>query len=391
MANILDYLDWRGDVPLSVDPFNEVDNLVLSELSYVNFPEIPDAGEPLSLSEASEIYFQKTPFEQFDLESSEGKKMLVMKKIIGNARFGGIRLYRYVNELDKEETIQFSAVTFLLDDGSAYAAFRGTDHSFTGWKESLDISYTSETEGQRKAIDYLNRLSDLSGYSLRVGGHSKGGNYAVYGSAFCDPEIQNRIAAVYSNDGPGFHDSVITSEEYRRILPRVVSIIPDASVIGRLLLNASVPIVVKTTAVGVMQHDAFTWCVKRNRFERTGISGMGEFLDKSINDWTGHLDDGRRESLIESIFTLLEGTGKENFRDLKMEKMKTLRSIMAGLNDLPEDKRQEIIQMVRQLVSSGRQTAFAEFSQFVEKVKAERNSRQSDSAGGNSEKKKKSN
>ena len=28
MANIMDYLDWRGDLPLTVSPFNEVDGLI---------------------------------------------------------------------------------------------------------------------------------------------------------------------------------------------------------------------------------------------------------------------------------------------------------------------------------------------------------------------------
>ena len=37
MANILDYLDWRGDLTLAQDPFNEVDNLILAELSFVDF------------------------------------------------------------------------------------------------------------------------------------------------------------------------------------------------------------------------------------------------------------------------------------------------------------------------------------------------------------------
>ena len=45
MANIFDYLDWRGDMPLSADPLNEVDNLVLSELVYTDFREIvPEDG-----------------------------------------------------------------------------------------------------------------------------------------------------------------------------------------------------------------------------------------------------------------------------------------------------------------------------------------------------------
>ena len=378
MGNILDYLDWRGDIPFSVDSFNEVDNLLLSELAYVNFHDIPDDGAAVPLSDVSDVYFQKFPLEQLEKDSSDLNKALVLKKMTGSIRFGNMKLCRYVNELDKEQPIQFSAITCILDDDTVYVAFRGTDHSFTGWKESLDLSYTNETEGQRMAIDYLSGLSDLKGYPLRVGGHSKGGNYAVYGAAFCSSEVRDRLIAVYSNDGPGFHNDVIMSEEYRRILPKILTIIPEASVIGRLLLNASVPIIVKSTAVGLMQHDAFSWCVLRNRFERTGISGMGVFLDKSISDWTGHMDDEKRESLIDSIFTLLDQTGKENFRDLKAEKMKTLRTLLSGVNDLPNEKRQELFQMMRQLFVSGRQTAIAEMTQYLENIKAERASKSND-------------
>ena len=378
MGNILDYLDWRGDIPFSVDPFNEVDNLLLSELAYVNFPDIPDDGAAVPLSDVSDVFFQKFPLEQLEKDSSDLNKALVLKKMTGSVRFGNMKLCRYVNELDKEQSIQFSAITCILDDDTVYVAFRGTDHSFTGWKESLDLSYTNETEGQRMAIDYLSGLSDLKGYPLRVGGHSKGGNYAVYGAAFCSSEVRDRLIAVYSNDGPGFHNDVIMSEEYLRILPKILAIIPEASVIGRLLLNASVPIIVKSTAVGLMQHDAFSWCVLRNRFDRTGISGMGVFLDKSISDWTGHMDDEKRESLIDSIFTLLDQTGKENFRDLKAEKMKTLRTLLSGVNDLPNEKRQELFQMMRQLFVSGRQTAIAEMTQYLENIKAERASKSND-------------
>ena len=56
MANLLDYLDWRGDLPLSRDPFNEVDNLILAELSFVDFGGIvpgPGAGAAVPLGEAA--------------------------------------------------------------------------------------------------------------------------------------------------------------------------------------------------------------------------------------------------------------------------------------------------------------------------------------------------
>ena len=35
MANIIDYMDWRGDVPFSVSPFNDIDNLIFTQLSFI--------------------------------------------------------------------------------------------------------------------------------------------------------------------------------------------------------------------------------------------------------------------------------------------------------------------------------------------------------------------
>ena len=50
MANLMDYLDWRGDLTLEISPFNEVDALILAELSFVDFDGIvppPELGRGL--------------------------------------------------------------------------------------------------------------------------------------------------------------------------------------------------------------------------------------------------------------------------------------------------------------------------------------------------------
>ena len=39
-TTVADYLTWRGDIPFSVDPFNEVDNLVLCIIAYINLRKI---------------------------------------------------------------------------------------------------------------------------------------------------------------------------------------------------------------------------------------------------------------------------------------------------------------------------------------------------------------
>ncbi|MDY5884154.1 MAG: hypothetical protein SPJ65_12665 [Roseburia sp.] len=63
MANIMDYLEWRGDLSFEADSFNEIDNLILSQLVYVEFagivPGIKEAGS-ITLKAASELFLKKT-------------------------------------------------------------------------------------------------------------------------------------------------------------------------------------------------------------------------------------------------------------------------------------------------------------------------------------------
>ena len=68
MANILDYLDWRGDLTLEQAPFNEVDNLILAELAFVDFGGIvpaPGEGGSVMLHNAAEAFFGKSVNELF--------------------------------------------------------------------------------------------------------------------------------------------------------------------------------------------------------------------------------------------------------------------------------------------------------------------------------------
>lgn len=45
MANIMDYMDWRGDLSFEADEFNEVDNLILAQLAYVDFEDRYSRGK----------------------------------------------------------------------------------------------------------------------------------------------------------------------------------------------------------------------------------------------------------------------------------------------------------------------------------------------------------
>ena len=131
---------------------------------------------------------------------------------------------------------QFSAVTILMPNGMIYVSYRGTDNTIVGWKEDLNMSFKELVPAQTTAKNYLNKIAEkYKDKQIIVGGHSKGGNLAVYAAAYCEPKIQDRIIKVYNNDGPGFCDKVVNSEEYNRILNKVHTYIPKSSIIGRLL------------------------------------------------------------------------------------------------------------------------------------------------------------
>ena len=361
MANIFDYLMWRGDVPFDADPFNEVDNLVLAELSYTFFEGlVPDDGTEVSLKEVCDGFFSTHSREDVSKESNPiHRTPLLMDGMLSGRRFSKTRLARYVNKVEADNDLQFSAITFRLSDGTDYVAFRGTDNTVVGWKEDFNMSYLSRTEGQKMAAEYLTQVGSSTRRPLRVGGHSKGGNFAVFASAFCGSKIQDRIITVYSNDGPGFRDEIMNTGEYKRILPKVISIVPDTSVIGMLLTSKVRHQVVKSSESGLSQHDGQTWQVERNRFVSAELTELAEYIRSTQKDWLSKIDDESRESFVNILFSIFEATGIGTFGAMKGDMLKSIESMMTFMGQLPKDKQRELMRVFGELIQSGGQVAFA--------------------------------
>ncbi len=360
MANLFDYLLWRGDVPLQADPFGEADNLVLAELAYTDFHGVvPSDGTEIPLAEARDAYFRlHSPEEVRAYKSFWAKTPFLMDGMASGRRFAGTKLSWYVDEVDQQKESQMSALTFRLPDGSVYVAFRGTDGSLVGWKEDFNFCYLSETEGQRRAVQYLNRVGQAVSGELTVGGHSKGGNLAVYASAFCDEAVQRRIRRVYTNDGPGFRRDVTESGSYLRILPRIQSFIPDTAIVGLLLTSRARHRVVKSSAVGILQHDGFSWQIQRNRFVENRLSAVSEVIGNALGGWLEQMDDEERRSFVSTVFSLFESTGADTFGEISKQKWKSLEAMLSALRGMPKEKYQETLRLLGQLTQSGGQAVY---------------------------------
>ena len=240
MANILDYLDWRGDLTLAQDPFNEVDNLILAELSFVDFGGIvpgPGEGRAVPLWKAAEAYFAKTEGRPIDMGVLVPNQIPeLLRRTAASPRFRDMKLNGFVDHLDTVKAEQFAALAAECGDGTVYLSFRGTDDTLAGWKEDFYLSCMREVPAQKMAVAYTEAMAhQYPRIKLRLGGHSKGGNLAVWAGVFCPTAVQRRIAAVWSNDGPGFHEDILSQPRHIRLAERIHTIVPKSSVVGMLL------------------------------------------------------------------------------------------------------------------------------------------------------------
>lgn len=315
-ANMLDYLAWRGDLTFAADGFNEVDNLIFSELAYVNMDGLaPESfGERISVRELCARYIAAGRDQSYLVNDPSH----ALKAAAGTKRFGEAELCGYVNEVDVERQMQFSAVTFLPGDGSVFVAFRGTDNTIVGWREDFNMNFLPETPGQAEAAAYLRRALDEFRLPTRVGGHSKGGNFAVYAAAFCKSG-NGEIVAVYSNDGPGLNRETARTPEYLAVVPKITKIVPDQSLVGLLLAGCETPKAVKSDAKGIMQHNPYTWQISGNSFVPAEATGE-TIADETVRRWSESLDGEQWKNFSQALFDALEASGATTLYELNSAK-----------------------------------------------------------------------
>ena len=311
MADMLDYLAWRGDIEFTQMPVNPVDALIFSTLSYIQFEGIiPDNPmQRISLAEAAtELFSLAEPQTRVRVK----KDLELLEAVAGSARFDNIKMSFYRSILIPEEDTQFAAVTIFLEDGSAYIAFRGTDNTLTGWKEDFNMTFQSSIPAQRLAMEYVQEFAAAHPIPIWMGGHSKGGNLAVYAAAKCGELLQKRIVEVHNQDGPGFSEAMMDDPGYRAILPKLRSYVPQSSVIGMLLEHEEPYTIIKSSQIGIMQHDPYSWMVMGANFLHVEeLTADSRFLDRTFKNWLSKMSNDERSAFFDTVFDLLESTGAE--------------------------------------------------------------------------------
>ena len=341
MGTILDYLKWRLDVPLRVSPFNPVDNLVLSVFSYLPL----DGCEGRTIAEIApqvSAREQNPPFRELVRLMGEG------------ARFGMMRLVRFQDLFSEEEEKQFAAVAVQMGDGTSFIAYRGTDTTLIGWKEDFNMGFADVVPAQRESVNFMNAIAREVDGPLRVGGHSKGGNLAVYASLFCEDDVRARIREIFNNDGPGFTSRMQDCLNCSEILPRLKTYLPQTSIIGMLMEHNESYQVVRSEGTGIMQHDPFTWQTEREDFVKEGGLRAGSlYVDKTIKRWVASVSPEDRKTFIDAVYHILSSTGAKSVNDLFGSWRKNLAAILTETSGFDPETRKLLRRVVGLLFASG--------------------------------------
>ena len=332
MGTLIDYLDWRGDLRFSEVPLCEVDSLILSMLSYMKFDGIvPSSGETgsVTLLEAMRRLFKQNQGKKASLGKLIPPGFITLAiRAAKSKRFAGIRLSHYENDIiNGNEQKQFSAVTFRLTKDKYFVAFRGTDDTLVGWKESFNMSFMRPIPAQRDAAKYFRQVAaDFSG-QFYLGGHSKGGNLAVYAAVEAPDAVKERIINIYNNDGPGFDRDYVNSEKFLAVNKRILTVVPQSSVVGMMLEHEESYVVVKSTAGGLLQHDGNTWEVMGGSFIHLDtVTEDSKLIDRKLKDWLNNMSPAGRERFIDTVFDTLTSTGATTLTELTSAKLKLVKA-----------------------------------------------------------------
>ena len=351
MADILEYLAWRGDIPFSLMGLNDVDALVFSALSYVRYEGLVPMDFSVTApvrTVARTILALTRPEERCRI----AKDLQLLEAVAQSERFGRVKITGYRCVFIPEEETQFAAMTFVLDDGTAVVTFRGTDNTLVGWKEDFNMSFLQSIPAQRLARKYTEDLAREWSGTFYLNGHSKGGNLAIYAAAKSDPSVQDRIRTVYNQDGPGFMEAMLQDPGYQRIVPKIRTFVPRNSVIGMLLEREEPILVIRSDAMGLLQHELYSWQVSgKELVAEEDLAESSRSLDRTLTTWLAGMSQTERNEFIDGMFELLMLENAQRPKDVLRPQ-----NIVASIRTLYGDgtKRKMMSAVLQELVNSAR-------------------------------------
>ena len=372
MYNVFDYAREYGDKSFSELPFNDVDAVLLCNAMYMWVEWVVPRGlqpidEAMTIAESNRLLMEMFHGEYvgfglaMNAQVPKGYDEIAQTKRFGNIKITGAR-----NEYDIDEHLQYFAVTLFIDDEQLMVVYRGTDDSMAGWIEDADIFVKQEIPSYPLALSYIHEVADAyPDKKIIVGGHSKGGNVALYAALSCREDVRARFSRVYNNDGPGFANyDIFKTGAYDQIRPVYRHIIPFNSMVGMMLCHDKDYLIVNSTApVGAMQHSSETWQFKGPELDlRDELGTEGKINERAFEMLGENVDLDNLHAIYGLLLAMDEGMSQpgligimKNLPSSVIEAVKAYRQADPGDKELIKKGLLKFGGIIRSSVQSVRQ------------------------------------
>lgn len=373
MENIIDYVKEWGKYSLFEKTFNEVDSLVLCQLAYLHYgqfvPGLDRYSVPVSIRSIYEHPDREKILEGYWYRENN---IELFTAAVDSKRFGGLKMNFYVDVINEQEQAQFSAVTYVLEDQSVYIAYRGTDATIVGWKEDLNLAFSKPLHSQYLAVEYMERVAGFVSGDFYTGGHSKGGNLAVYAAMNCKTRTRDRIIKIFNNDGPGFRPEIKEKGNYQEITDRMVKFIPRSSLVGTILEDQRDYTLVESRGVGTLQHNTYSWKVEEDHFIRAKNMAEGKMIrDAALNEWILSLTEEEIHAFVDTLYEVISASEASNIFEFGADWKKCLQNIFEAAKGIDETTRKMISKIIWAFFEISGERAAAEFREKGRELKKE--------------------
>lgn len=365
MSNIIDYVINNGGLSFTEAPFNEIDSLILCQVSYLNFgPFVGSTLDHLKDVKLKDIFLSENYESLFEGYWYVEENHQLIEAMVNSKRYKDLRLNYFESVYNESIDVQFAAITYILDTGLVFIAYRGTDATMLGWKEDMKLAYSKPIEAQNLALEYMTMVSELFEGEFRCGGHSKGGNLAVYAAMMSEKKVRDRIIAIYSNDGPGFRPEILADSHIDDIKDRLYKFIPKESIVGIIMNEDEYPIIIESSGVGTFQHNTYTWkCSDRALVRAEGMSSIKQISDEALNKWIYSLTPEETDKFIDAIFEIVTSDDIKTVFDIKGKPINSLRAMKATYKELNEEEKTNIAVLMNRLIMYFKELAVGDFKE----------------------------
>ena len=351
MENIIGYVRKMGGQSFEEKSLNEVDSLILCQLSYLNYegfvPGVERRNSPVSIQSIYEHPDRDRIMD--DYWYRENNKEL-FSAVAESVRFGSLKMNYYTNIINEEDETQFSAITYVLGDKSVYIAYRGTDANIVGWKEDLNLAFSKPLHSQYLATEYMEKVAGFIAGSFYTGGHSKGGNLAVYAAMNCGERTREKILKIFNHDGPGFRPEIKEQGNFQAIEDRLIKFIPRSSIVGMLLEDHCDYEIVESRGIGMLQHNAYSWKIEEDAFVRAENMTSNKIIrDAALNEWILSLSEEEAHAFVDTLYEVVSASEASNVFEFGADWKNCLQNVLMAAREVNGSTKKTIHKMTRSL------------------------------------------